>query len=564
MAETITITDDRTGKTVTVPITDGVFPASAIRELDANLFVYDPAYMQTAACKSAITYLDGNAGILRYRGYPIEQLAEQSTYLEVAYLLLKGELPDKAQLEQWTSDVTHHTYIHENMRKRFVDGFHYDAHPMGMFVSAVAALGTFYNDSKEIFDEESREKQILRLIAKTPTIASMCHRFSVGLPFNYPSNSLSYPGNFLQMMWKIGDEYELDPVLERAMDVLFILHADHEQNCGTTAMRVVGSSHADPYSSAAAAASALYGPLHGGANEAVVRMLEEIGSVDNVPAFIDTVKRGADRLMGFGHRVYKNYDPRATIIKQTAYDVFEVTGKNPLLDIALKLEEAALSDPYFIDRKLYPNVDFYSGLIYQAMGFPIDMFTVLFAIPRTAGWLAHWQELLADKDQKISRPRQWYDGPRDPRLRHDRRSLRRALASALRAAPIDTAAPATIAVARAAAAPVSGSCDSHRPACRRGASMAARAPALRRRRSGRRRGSSPTAPAARRPRPRPHRRWWSAAPAARRPRPSIVVGGTGGTSTATSAPSNSPTARRCRRRCSSVGGGVGAGAGSSA
>ena len=413
MAETITITDDRTGKTVTAPITDGVFPASAIRELDANLFVYDPAYMQTAACKSAITYLDGNAGILRYRGYPIEQLAEQSTFLEVAYLLLKGELPDKAQLEQWTSDVTHHTYIHENMRKRFVDGFHYDAHPMGMFVSAVAALGTFYNDSKEIFDEESREKQILRLIAKTPTIAAMCHRFSVGLPFNYPSNSVSYPGNFLQMMWKIGDEYEVDPALERAMDVLFILHADHEQNCGTTAMRVVGSSQADPYSSAAAAASALYGPLHGGANEAVVRMLEEIGSIDNVPAFIDTVKSGADRLMGFGHRVYKNYDPRARIIKQTAYEVFEVTGKNPLLDIALKLEEVALSDSYFVDRKLYPNVDFYSGLIYQAMGFPIEMFTVLFALGRMVGWLAHWDELLNDPDQKIARPRQWYTGPNE-------------------------------------------------------------------------------------------------------------------------------------------------------
>ena len=360
--------------------------------------------MQTAACKSAITYLDGAAGILRYRGYPIEQLAEQSTFLEVAYLLLHGDLPNKAELEQWTFDVTHHTFIHENMRKRFVDGFHYDAHPMGMFVSAVAALGTFYNDSKEIHDEECRRKQILRLIAKTPTIASMCYRFSAGLPFNYPSNSLSYPGNFLQMMWRIGDEYEFDPVLERAMDVLFILHADHEQNCGTTAMRVVGSSHADPYSSAAAAASALYGPLHGGANEAVVRMLEEIGSIDNVPAFIDNVKAGGDRLMGFGHRVYKNYDPRATIIKRAAYDVFEVTGKNPLLDIALKLEETALSDSYFIDRKLYPNVDFYSGLIYQAMGFPTDMFTVLFAIPRTAGWLAHWQELLGDKEQKISRP----------------------------------------------------------------------------------------------------------------------------------------------------------------
>jgi citrate synthase len=275
----------------------------------------------------------------------------------------------------------------------------------------VAALGTFYNDAKDIHDVESRQKQILRLIAKTPTIAAMCHRFSAGLPFNYPSNGLSYPGNFLQMMWKIGDEYELDPVLERAMDVLFILHADHEQNCGTTAMRTVGSSHADPYSSAAAAASALYGPLHGGANEAVVRMLEEIGSIENVPAFIAAVKAGGDRLMGFGHRVYKSYDPRATIIKKAAYDVFDITGKNPLLDIALKLEEAALNDPYFVDRKLYPNVDFYSGLIYQAMGFPVDMFTVLFAIPRTAGWLAHWQELLGDKDQKISRPRQWYAGP---------------------------------------------------------------------------------------------------------------------------------------------------------
>ncbi len=409
MPDTITIIDDRTGKQVTVPITDGVFPASAVRELDPSLFIYDPAYMQTAACKSAITFLDGDAGILRYRGYPIEQLAESSTYLEVAYLLLNGELPTAAQLEQWTYDVTHHTFIHENMRKRFVDGFHYDAHPMGMFVSAVAALGTFYNESKDIDDPASRDKQILRLIAKMPTLAAMCHKFSVGLPFVYPDNSLSFPGNFLQMMWKVG-EYEIDPVLERAMDVLFILHADHEQNCGTTAMRVVGSSHADPYSAAAAAAAALYGPLHGGANEAVVRMLEDIGSLDNVPAFIESVKAGNGRLMGFGHRVYKNYDPRAKIIKQTAYDVFEVTGKNPLLDIALKLEEVALSDDYFIRRKLYPNVDFYSGLIYQAMGFPTEMFTVLFAIPRTAGWLAHWQELLGDKDQKISRPRQWYTG----------------------------------------------------------------------------------------------------------------------------------------------------------
>jgi citrate synthase len=409
--DTITITDDRTGKTVTVPIEGGVFPSSAIRELDPGLFVYDPAYMSTAACRSEITYLDGGNGVLRYRGYPIEQLAEHSTFLEVAYLLLNGDLPSADELAQWQHDVTHHTFIHENMRKRFVDGFHYDAHPMGLFMSAIAALGTFYDGAKDIHNEESQRKQTMRLIAKTPTIAAMSYRFSQGLPFNYPSNELSYPANFLNMMWKIGNEYEVDPVLERAMDVLFILHADHEQNCGTTAMRVVGSSHADPYSAAAAAAAALYGPLHGGANEAVVRMLSEIGSVDNVPAFIETVKAGEGRLMGFGHRVYKNYDPRATIIKQTAYDVFEVTGKNPLLDIALALEDVALSDSYFIDRKLYPNVDFYSGLIYQAMGFPVEMFTVLFAIPRTAGWLAHWQELLNDPEQKISRPRQWYVGP---------------------------------------------------------------------------------------------------------------------------------------------------------
>jgi citrate synthase len=408
--DTITITDDRTGKTVTVPIEGGVFSSSALRELDPSLYCYDPAYLSTASCKSAITYLDGDAGILRYGGYPIEQLAQHSTYLEVAYLLLNGELPTRAQADEWVHDVTHHTFIHENMRKRFVDGFHYDAHPMGMFTSAVAALGTFYEGAKDIHDPSQRDRQILRLIAKAPTIAAMCYRFSVGLPFNAPSNDLSYPANFLNMMWKIGD-YQVDPVLERAMEVLFILHADHEQNCGTTAMRVIGSSHADPYSSAAGAAAALYGPLHGGANEAVVRMLTEIGSIDNVGAFVESVKAGNGRLMGFGHRVYKNYDPRATIIKNTAYDVFEVTGKNPLLDIALALEETALSDPYFIDRKLYPNVDFYSGLIYQAMGFPPEMFTVLFAIPRMSGWLAHWQELLNDPAQKISRPRQWYSGP---------------------------------------------------------------------------------------------------------------------------------------------------------
>jgi len=410
VAETITITDDRTGKQITVPITDGVFPSSALRELDPNLRMYDPAYLSTASCKSAITYLDGEAGILRYRGYPIEQLAEKSSFLEVAYLLLNGELPTTAQLAQWQYDVTHHTMIHENMRKRFVDGFHYDAHPMGMFISAVAALGTFYDDAKDIFDRDAMDKQTLRLVAKVPTIAAMTYRFSMGLPFVLPNNALSYTQNFLNMMYRIGEDYEVNPVLARAMDILFILHADHEQNCGTTTLRVVASSNADPFSSTAAAAAALYGPLHGGANEAVVRMLTEIGTVDNVPAFIESVKRGDGRLMGFGHRVYKNLDPRATIIKKTAYDVFEVTGKNPLLDVALKLEEVALKDDYFVSRKLYPNVDFYSGLIYQALGFPVEMFTVLFAIPRTVGWLAHMGELLSDKDQKISRPRQWYTG----------------------------------------------------------------------------------------------------------------------------------------------------------
>ena len=410
MADTITIIDDRTGKQVTVPIVDGTFPSSALRELDPDLRMYDPAFLSTAACASAITFLDGDAGILRYRGYPIEQLAEQSTYLEVAYLLLNGDLPNKQQLEQWTYDVTHHTFLHDNVRKRFMEGFHYDAHPMGMFVSGLAALSTYYPEAKDIFDGDNRDKQILRLIAKTPTLAAYCHKFSVGMPTVYPDNSLSYAANFLNMMWKVGNEYEVDPTLARALDILFILHADHEQNCGTTAMRVVGSSHADPYSACAAAAAALYGPLHGGANEQVVRMLTEIGSIDNVPAFIDSVKEGKGRLMGFGHRVYKNYDPRATIIKRTADEVFEVTGKNPLLDIALKLEEAALQDDYFISRKLYPNVDFYSGLIYQAMGFPIEMFTVLFAIPRTSGWLTHWVELLNDKEQKIARPRQHYIG----------------------------------------------------------------------------------------------------------------------------------------------------------
>ena len=410
MAETITIIDDRTGKKVTVPIRDGVFPSTALRELDPDLRVYDPAFLSTAACASSITYIDGEKGILRYRGYPIEQLAEKSNYLEVAYLLLNGDLPNAEQLKKWTYDVTHHTMIHENMRKRFVDGFHYDAHPMGMFISAIAALGTFYPESKEIFAPGALDKQVLRLIAKVPTIAAMCHRFSMGLPFVSPNNSMSYSENFLNMMFKLGDDHSVDPRLTKAMDLLFILHADHEQNCGTTAMRVVASSHADPFSAMSAASSALYGPLHGGANEAAINMLHEIGSIDNVESFIKSVKAGNGRLQGFGHRVYKNYDPRAAIIKKAAYDVFDVTGKNPMLDIALKLEEVALNDDYFISRKLYPNVDFYSGLIYQALGFPIDMFTVLFAIPRTVGWLSHYNELLKDDAQKISRPRQWYTG----------------------------------------------------------------------------------------------------------------------------------------------------------
>jgi citrate synthase len=410
MAETITIIDDRTGKKVTVPIRDGVFPSTALRELDPDLRVYDPAFLSTAACASSITYIDGEKGILRYRGYPIEQLAEKSNYLEVAYLLLNGDLPNAEQLKKWTYDVTHHTMIHENMRKRFVDGFHYDAHPMGMFISAIAALGTFYPESKEIFAPGALDKQVLRLIAKVPTIAAMCYRFSMGLPFVSPNNSMSYSENFLNMMFKLGDDHTVDPRLTKAMDLLFILHADHEQNCGTTAMRVVASSHADPFSAMSAASSALYGPLHGGANEAAINMLHEIGSIDNVESFIKSVKAGNGRLQGFGHRVYKNYDPRAAIIKKAAYDVFDVTGKNPMLDIALKLEEVALSDDYFISRKLYPNVDFYSGLIYQALGFPIDMFTVLFAIPRTVGWLSHYNELLKDDAQKISRPRQWYTG----------------------------------------------------------------------------------------------------------------------------------------------------------
>ena len=411
VAESITITDNRTGETFELPIVNGGVAANEWSKAVPGVWFYDPAFMYTAACESSITYLDGEAGVLRYRGYPIEQLAEKSSYLEVAYLLLNGELPTAEQYDVWRHDVTYHTFIHENVRKRFLEGFHYDAHPMGMLVSAVAALSTFYLDAKDIFDPESRSKQIIRLIAKMPTLAAAAHRFSVGMPFVYPDNTLDFASNFLSMMWKVAEpRFEPDPVLTRALDVLFILHADHEQNCGTTAMRVVGSSHGDPYVATAAATAALYGPRHGGANEAVLKMLNKIGSIENIPAFIETVKQGKTKLEGFGHRVYKNFDPRATIIKKTADDVFKVTGKNPLLDIALKLEEIALKDDYFISRRLYPNVDFYSGLIYQAMGFPVEMFTVLFAIPRTSGWLAHFQELLR-QDMKIARPRQLYIGP---------------------------------------------------------------------------------------------------------------------------------------------------------
>lgn len=410
MGESITITDNRTGESFEIPIINGVISSAAWQKNLPGTWFYDPGLVTTAMTESAVSFLDGEEGILRYRGYPIEQLAEDSTYLEVSYLLLHGELPTTEQYGKWVDDVTHHTFIHENVRKRFLEGFHYDAHPMGILVSAVAALSTFYLDAKDIFNPDSRDKQIVRLIAKMPTLAAAAYRFSVGMPFVYPDNTLSFPENFLSMMWKIAEpRYEPNPVLSHAMDVLFILHADHEQNCSTTAMRVAGSAHADPYSATAAATAALYGPRHGGANEAVVRMLTEIGSMDNVASFVGAVKRGEGRLQGFGHRVYKNYDPRARIIKKIAYDVFEVTGKNPLLDIALKLEEVALSDEYFLSRRLYPNVDFYSGLIYQALGFPVDMFPVLFAIPRTSGWLAHWVELL-EQDSKIIRPRQAYVG----------------------------------------------------------------------------------------------------------------------------------------------------------
>ncbi|HEY5317708.1 MAG TPA: citrate synthase [Solirubrobacteraceae bacterium] len=414
MAESITITDNRTGESLEIPFENGGISAAQWSKLLPGTWFFDPGFTTTAACESAITFLDGEEGILRYRGYPIEQLAQDSTYLEVAYLLLNGELPTTDEYEVWQREITLHTFIHENVRKRFLEGFHYDAHPMGMLVSAVAALSTFYLDAKDIFDVESRNKQIIRLIAKMPTLAAAAHRFSVGMPFVYPDNSLPFTSNFLSMMWKIAEpRFEADPVLTRALDVLFILHADHEQNCSTTAMRTVGSSHADPYSATAAAAAALYGPRHGGANEAVIRMLTDIGSIDNVGSFITSVKEGSGgRLQGFGHRVYKSYDPRATIIKRTADEVFAVTGKNPLLDIATELEKIALGEEYFVSRRLYPNVDFYSGLIYQALGLPMAMFPVMFAIGRTSGWIAQWLEMVQDPEQKIARPRQIYTGAR--------------------------------------------------------------------------------------------------------------------------------------------------------
>ncbi|MFM7069038.1 MAG: citrate synthase [Actinomycetes bacterium] len=410
MADSISLTDNRTGESVEVPIVNGGVDATAWAKFVPGIWFHDPSFGATSAAASAITELDGENGILRYRGYPIEQLAESSSYLEVAYLLLNGELPTPEQFETWRYDITHHTFIHENVRKRFMEGFHHDAHPMGILVSTIAALSTFYPEARHIEDPDILHKQVIRLIAKMPTLAAGAYRHSVGMPFVYPDNSLDFAANFLSMMWKTAEpRYDAHPVLARALDVLFILHADHEQNCSATAMRTVGSSHADPYIATAAATAALYGPRHGGANEAVIRMLTTIGSIDNVQSYVDAVKRGEGLLQGFCHRVYKNYDPRAKIIKRIADDVFEVTGKNPLLDIALALEEIALSDSYFIDRKLYPNVDFYSGLIYQAMGFPMEMFTVLFAIPRTAGWLAHYTELL-DQDSRIYRPRQLYVG----------------------------------------------------------------------------------------------------------------------------------------------------------
>ncbi len=415
MPETLTIIDNRTGKKYEIPVVHGTIKAMDLRQIkvsddDFGLMSYDPAFMNTASCQSRITFIDGDKGILRYRGYPIEQLAEKSNFLEVAYLVIFGELPNRQQLQEWQHQIMHHTMLHENTKK-FMEGFHHDAHPMGMVISTLAALSTFYPDAKNIRDAEVRRLQIHRLLGKMPTIAGYAYRHRLGLPYVYPDNELSYTGNFLNMLFKMTElKYQPNSVLERALDILFILHADHEQNCSANVMRSIGSSQADPFVAMAGAAAALYGPLHGGANEEVLHMLHEIGSKDKVPDFIKRVKAGEGRLMGFGHRIYKNYDPRAKIIKETADQVFEVTGRNPLLDIAIELERIALQDDYFIKRKLYPNVDFYSGIIYQAMGFPTDAFTVLFAIPRTAGWIAQWQEMLLDPEQKIARPRQVYLG----------------------------------------------------------------------------------------------------------------------------------------------------------
>ena len=414
-AGTLHVTDSRTGRSYDLPITDGAIRALDLRQIkvsddDFGLLSYDPAFMNTASCRSAITFIDGEKGILRYRGYPVEELADSVTFLDVAYLLLRGELPGKEESAAWADEITRHTYVHENVKK-FIDGFHHDAHPMGILVSSISALSTFYPGAKAISDPQDRHLQIVRLIAKIPTLAAFAYRHALGLPYNYPDGELSYTGNLLNMFWKMTEpRYHQDPVLSRALDVLFILHADHEQNCSTSAMRGVGSSRVDPFSAAAAAAAALYGPLHGGANEQVLRMLRDIGSVENIPGYIDRVKSGELRLMGFGHRVYKNFDPRATIIKQVAEEVFKVTGRNPMIDIALELERIALADDYFIAHKLYPNVDFYSGIIYQAMGFPVEMFPVLFAIGRMPGWLAQWEEGISDSEQKISRPRQIYVG----------------------------------------------------------------------------------------------------------------------------------------------------------
>jgi citrate synthase len=420
--DTLTVTDNRTGKVREIPIVYGTYPTYGaainamdlrqikVSEEDFGLLSYDPSFMNTASCRSAITFIDGERGILRYRGYAIDELARKSSFLEVAYLIFKGELPAKPQLDEWTNEITYHTMIHENL-KRLMDGFRCGPHPMGAFVSTVASLSTFYPESKDVRSGERRKEQIVRLIAKMPTIAAFAYRHSMGFPYVYPDNDLSYSGNFLNMMFKMSEsKYEPDPALERIVDVLFILHADHEQNCSTSVIRGVGSALADPYVAVAAAAAALYGPLHGGANEHVLQMLNEIGRKENVPKYIERVKKGEFRLMGFGHRVYKNYDPRATVLKELAPQVFEVTGKSPLLDIALELERIALEDEYFIKRKLYPNVDFYSGIISQAIGFPVGMFPVLFAIARGVGWLAQWQEMLEEPEQKIARPRQIYTG----------------------------------------------------------------------------------------------------------------------------------------------------------